>query len=112
MTKNRSGRRALYRSHAASAWFGLCACEMERENYLQAVKDCQKSLSIEKDDPDSYMLLGEVYTRLFNADNSKEYLAHSRDGFENALRLNPNYEKAPELRNKLREINALLATIH
>jgi Tfp pilus assembly protein PilF len=112
MTKHRSGRRSLYRTHAASAWFGLCACEMDRENYLLAVKDCRKALAIEPDDPDSYMLLGEVYTRLFNTDNSRDYLVRSRDGFENALRLNPNYERAPELRNKLREIDALLAKVH
>jgi tetratricopeptide (TPR) repeat protein len=112
MTKHRSGRRTLYRSHAASARFGLCACEMEREDYLQAVRDCKKALSIEPDDPDSYMLLGEVYARLFNTDNSRDYLMRSRDGFDNALRLNPNYERAPELRNKLREIDALLAKVH
>ena len=111
MTKHRSGRRALYRSHAASAWFGLCSCEMDRENYLQAVRDCQKALSIEPDDPDSYFVLGEVYARLFNADNSRAYLMHSREAFDTVLRLNPNYERAPEVRNKLREINGLLATI-
>ncbi len=111
MTKHRSGRRALYRSHAASAWFGLCSCEMERENYLQAVKDCKKALSIEADDPDSYFVLGEVYARLFNTDNSREYLVGSRDAFDAVLKLNPNYERAPDVRKKLREINGLLATI-
>ena len=107
MKKHRSGTQVLYRSHKAAAYYGLCAAEIGRENYLRAIQYCQKSLATEHDDPESYVLLGECYTRLFNDDNRGSYLLDAEHNLSAALRINPDMEQAPLLREKLKEIKEL-----
>ena len=111
MRKHRSGTQFLYRSQKASAYYGLCAAEVGRDNYLRAVKYCQSSLTTEADDPDTLVLLGECYTRLFNDDNRRTYLLEAKGNFESALRINPNMEQAVVLRQKLKEIHELLGEV-
>jgi tetratricopeptide (TPR) repeat protein len=111
MRKHRSGTQFLYRSQKASAYYGLCAAEIGRDNYLRAVRYCQNSLSTERDDPDTLVLLAECYTRLFNDDNRRAYLLEAKSDLENALRINPNAEQAGVLRRKLREIVELLGVV-
>jgi tetratricopeptide (TPR) repeat protein len=111
MRKHRSGTQFLYRSQKASAYYGICAAELGRENYLRAVKYCQASLATERDDPDTLVLLAECYTRLFNKDNRRAYLLEARGNLEAALRINPNIEQARALRQKLKEITEVLGVV-
>ena len=111
MRKHRSGTQFLYRTHKASAYYGLCAAEIGRENYLRAVKYCQGSLAAEREDPETYVLLGECYTRLFNNDNRATYLQEAENSLTSALRINPNMELAPVLRQKLKEIKELKGSV-
>jgi tetratricopeptide (TPR) repeat protein len=111
MRKHRSGTQFLYRSQKASAYYGLCAAEVGRANYLRATKYCQSSLSTERDDPETLVLLAECYTLLFNIDNRRAYLLDAQSNLEAALRINPNMEQAGVLRKKLKEIVELLAVV-
>jgi len=111
MRKHRSGTQFLYRSQKASAYYGLCAAEVGRDNYLRAIKYCQDSLNTEGDDPETLVLLGECYTRLFNNDNRRVYLLSAKGDFEAALRINPNMEQAEVFRQKLKEIHELLSEV-
>ncbi len=111
MRKHRSGTQFLYRSQKASAYYGLCAAEVGRDNYLRAIKYCRNSLATESDDPDTLVLLGDCYTRLFNNDNRRAYLMEAKGDFEAALRINPNMEQAGVLRKKLMEITELLGVV-
>lgn len=111
MRKHRSGTQFLYRSQKASAYYGLCAAEVGRANYLRAVRYCQNSLATERDDPDALVLLAECYTRLFNDDNRRDYLLEAKSDLESALRINPNTEQAGVLRRKLKEIIELLGVV-
>jgi tetratricopeptide (TPR) repeat protein len=111
MRKHRSGTQFLYRSQKASAYFGLCAAELGRDNYFRAIKYCQNSLTTEAGDPETLVVLGECYTRLFNADNRHTYLLAAKENFEAALRVNPDLEQAGVLRQKLREIHELLSEV-
>jgi tetratricopeptide (TPR) repeat protein len=107
MRKHRSGTQFLYRSHKAAAYYGLCAAEIGTDNYLRAVKHCKESLATERDDPETYVLLGECYTRLFNDDNRGTYLLEAENSLSSALRINPNMEQASIVRQKLKEIKEL-----
>jgi tetratricopeptide (TPR) repeat protein len=111
MRKHRSGTQFLYRSQKASAYYGLCAAEIGRDNYLRAVRYCQNSLSTERDDPDTLVLLAECYTRLFNDDPRRAYLLEAKSNLESALRINPNAEQARVLRQKLKEIIEFLGVV-
>lgn len=108
MTKHRSGVQFLYRSQKASAYFGLCASELGNEDYLRAIRYCKQSLDTEKDDPDTLVMLGECYARLFNRDNSRQYLLEARNSIASALRINPNIDKAPDLRKREAEIDDVI----
>jgi tetratricopeptide (TPR) repeat protein len=112
MTKHRSGIQFLYRAHKAAAYYGLCAAEIGKADYLRAIKYCQNSLATEHDDPDSYVLLGECYTLLFNSDNRPDYLSDAERSFQSALRINPNMDQAAIVRKKVKEIQELKAVVH
>jgi tetratricopeptide (TPR) repeat protein len=111
MQKHRSGYQFLYRSQKAAAYYGLCAAEVGRENYVRAVRDCKDSLAAERDDPDTFVLLAECYARLFTRDNRREYLVEARNNIESTLRVNPNIDKAADLKRKLKEIGDLMAVV-
>jgi tetratricopeptide (TPR) repeat protein len=111
MRKHRSGTQFLYRSQKASAYYGLCAAEIGRDNYLRAIKYCRSSLAAERDDPESLVLLGDCYMSLFNDDNRRAYLLEAKANFEAALRINPDMEQARELRRSLKEITELLGAV-
>jgi tetratricopeptide (TPR) repeat protein len=111
ISKHRSGIQFLYRAHKAAAYYGLCAAEIGKANYLRAIKYCQNSLAAEHDDPDTYVLLGESYSLLFNNDNRAEYLLNAEKSFEDALKANPNMEQAGIVRKKLKEIQEYKALV-
>lgn len=112
MTKNRSGYRALYRSQQAGANYGLCACELGRQNFLRAIQLCNRVREIDKQDTDAMILLAVCYQNLFNRDNRRDYLVSAKGNLEEVLRLNPNVAKAAQLRASLREINEWLPLVH
>jgi tetratricopeptide (TPR) repeat protein len=111
MRKHRSGTQFLYHSQKASADYGLCAAELGRANYLRAIKYCQNSLSTERDDPETLVLLAECYKLLFNNENRRAYLLEAKSNLEAVLRINPNIEQAAVLRQNLKEITELLSVV-
>jgi tetratricopeptide (TPR) repeat protein len=111
MQKNRSGRRSLYHSLGNTAYHGLCAAEIGKEDYHEAVAYCKRALSIDKDDTDSYQLLAVSYSSLFNLDNRREYLLQAKDSLEATLRINPHLENEKQLRSQLVEINEHLPLV-
>jgi tetratricopeptide (TPR) repeat protein len=112
MQKHRSGRRVIYRSQAESAYYGLCACENGLEDYQHAIGYCNRVLGLDKNDSDTYLLLSESYTGLFNRDNRRDYLLKAKENIEATLRINPNIDKAPQLKTKLRDITEILSSLH
>jgi tetratricopeptide (TPR) repeat protein len=108
MTKNRSGRQALYRSQTATAYYGLCACENGKQDYHQSVNYCKRALAIDANDTDSHILLADSYAALFNEENRRDYLVQTKQNLEETLRINPSLDSAPNLRSKLKEINEIL----
>ncbi|MEI9975916.1 MAG: hypothetical protein WDO73_29955 [Ignavibacteriota bacterium] len=100
MSKHRTGIQFLYRAHKAAAYYGLCAAEVGKADYMRAIKYCRNSLATEHDDPDSYVLLGECYTLLFNSDNRAEYLSNAESNFLSALKINPNMDQAAVVRRR------------
>ncbi len=109
--KNRSGRQTIYRSQAASAYFGLCGCELGKEDFREALHYCNQVIRLDQNDVDSRLLMAEAYAGLFSQDNRRDYLLKTKDEIDQALRLNPDQEKAPTLRAKLKEINELLTNV-
>ena len=78
---------------------------------MRATRYCRDSLAVERDDPDSHFLLSECYKRLFNQDNRREYLLQAKDNLEAVLRLNPDFEKAPESKKSLKQVTDLLTVV-
>jgi tetratricopeptide (TPR) repeat protein len=89
----------------------LCASENGRENYQRAIGYCDHVLAINKNDVETYLQLSESYTGLFNRDNRREYLLHAKENIEATLRLNPDIDKAPQLKSKLRDITEILSSL-
>lgn len=111
MQKHRSGKRAIYRNQAAASYFGLCACDLADKELDQGIRNCRKALSIDPSDADAYLLLGEIYSALFNGENRRVHLVRAKESIESALRVNPNHARAPELRRKLNEVRELLPLV-
>lgn len=113
MRKHRSGRRFLYRNQLSASLYGLCACDIGQQEYEDAIRNCKRSLSVDKSDPDpnALALLVEAYTGLFNQENRREYLVRTKDAIQTCLRINPNQEIAAALKLKLNEVNELLTVV-
>lgn len=111
MQKNRSGKQVLYRNQVAASYFGICACDLAETDYDQGLRNCRKALSVDASDADSYMLLGEIYTRMFNDENRRDHLVKAKENLESALRINPNHARAPEMRQKIVQVRELLPMV-
>jgi hypothetical protein len=109
--KNRSGRQTIYRSLAASAYFGLCGCELGKEDFREALHYCNQVIQLDQNDVDSRILIAQAYAGLFSQNNRRDYLLKTKSSIDEALHLNPDQEKAPQLRAKLKEINELLTNV-
>lgn len=107
-SKRNAGFKLNYALQRASAFFGLCYCEIQRENILRGSQWCEKALAIDKFDPYSWNLLGTAYLDLFNRDNRKEYLLKAESNIRKALELNPDAEFAHEARTNLKQIREIL----
>jgi tetratricopeptide (TPR) repeat protein len=108
MTKYRSGNQYLYRPQKAAAFYGLCAAEIGRENWLRAIRYCNSSLSVDHDDSETNLRLAECYAGLWNGEPRREYLLQSREYIQTALQINPDIAGASKLKDKIKEINELL----
>lgn len=111
MTKNRSGRRALHRTQKASAYYGLCSCEFHLENYLRAIPWCERSLKEDPSDVETHILLGQNYLSLFNRDNRRNQLEGAQKHLEQALRLQPAHQNAPQLKAQITQIREFLPLV-
>lgn len=111
VTKNRSGRRALHRTQKAAAYYGLCSCEFHRENFLRAIPWCERSLAEDPSDVEAHILLGQANLSLFNRDNRKDQLLGAQRHLEQALRLQPAHQNAPQLKSQLVMIREYLPVV-
>lgn len=111
MTKNRSGRRALHRTQKAAAYYGLCSCEFHLENFLRAIPWCDRSLKEDPADVETHILLGQNYLSLFNRDNRRDQLLGAQRHLEQALRLQPAHQQAPQLKAQVVQIREFLPLV-
>lgn len=110
-SKRNAGFKLNYALQRASAFFGLCYCEIQRENVLRGSQWCEKAIAIDKHDPYSWNLLGTAYLDLFNRDNRKEYLLKAEANIRKALELNPDAEFAAEANTNLKQIREILPQV-
>ena len=89
----------------------MCGCELGKEDYREALHYCNQVLRIDQNDVDSRLLVAEAYAGLFSQDNRRDYLLKTKDTIAEALHLNPDQEKAPVLKAKLKEIDELLTSV-
>jgi len=111
MKKHRSGRQVLQRSQKAAAYYGLCACQLAKESYREAVRECKRVLGLEKEDGETYILLAQVYAEWFSVDNRREYLEGVGESLGAVLRVNPNHAQAELFRKKVGEVRELLRAV-
>jgi tetratricopeptide (TPR) repeat protein len=109
--KSRSGRRSLYRSQDAAAYYGLCAAEFGKQEFVPAITYCKRVLRIDTDDTDAHQLLADCYAALFNEDNRREYALRAKENLEATLRINPHIENEKQLRKQLTDINEILPNL-
>ena len=112
MQKHRTGKAVLYRNQTAASYFGLCACALGEREFLEGVRFCRKVLAVDRDDVDAHLLLGELYTKIFNEEHRRDQLLHVKESLEATLRINPNHARAEELRTKLKEVVEMLPFVH
>lgn len=110
-SKRNAGFKLNYALQRASAFFGLCYCEIQRENTLRGSLWCEKAIAIDKHDPYSWNLLGTAYLDLFNRDNRKDYLLKAEANIRKALELNPDAEFAHEASANLKQIREILPQV-
>jgi len=110
-SKRNAGFKLNYALQRASAFFGLCYCEIQRENTLRGSLWCEKAIAIDKHDPYSWNLLGTAYLDLFNRDNRKDYLLKAETNIRKALELNPDAEFAHEASANLKQIREILPQV-
>ncbi|MCC6590372.1 MAG: caspase family protein [Bryobacterales bacterium] len=107
-SKRNAGFKLNYALQRASAFFGLCYCEIQRENVLRGSQWCEKAIALDRNDSYSWNLLGTAYLDLFNRDNRKEYLVKAETNIRKALQLNPDAEFATEAKSNLKQIREIL----
>jgi tetratricopeptide (TPR) repeat protein len=111
ITKHRSGRQDLHRTQKAAAYFGLCSCEFGQKNFLRAISYCSRALKEDKNDSDTFILLGQNYLELFNRDNRRDYLQLAQDNLQQALALQPDHERKGEVKSQIAQIRELLPVV-
>ncbi len=111
LSKRNAGQKRVHATQQWSAWFGVCDCARGMDEYPKAVGACERALKIDAKDAGTYFLLGKVYTEWFDTRNSRDTLLKAEEKLEAALRLNPDFEYAPEAKRQLlmiREIKSAM----
>ncbi len=110
-SKRNAGFKQTYALQRWSAFYGLCVCELELQNLVRGAQYCEKAITVDRQDPYSWNLLGTAYLDLFNRDNKREYLVKADTSIRKALELYPQAEFAKDARAHLVQIREILPLV-
>lgn len=111
LSHRNAGQKRVFATQRSSAYFGLCGCEAELQNFLRAREYCEKAISNDKNDATSFYMLGTVFMDLFNRDNRKDYLVRAQENIQQALSINPDAEFAKDAKQNLVQIREFLPLV-
>jgi tetratricopeptide (TPR) repeat protein len=111
LSHRNAGQKRVFATQRSSAYFGMCGCEAELKNYLRAREYCEKAISTDKNDANSYYMLGTVFMDLFNRDNRRDYLMKAQDNIQQAVAINPAAEFAGDAKKNLTQIREILPLV-
>jgi tetratricopeptide (TPR) repeat protein len=106
--KKRASQADIWRDLRSWAYFGLCDSERKLNQYAQAISDCQRSLSYDKDDPLTHYALALCYVHLGNETSDVGDFAAARTHFSEMIDLNPNLAEADFARKNIANIDQTL----
>jgi tetratricopeptide (TPR) repeat protein len=115
-SRRHADRKSAYDSQRSSGFLGLCLCNQNLGNPLQAREDCQRALKYDSSDPIAYFELGNVYRDLFNATLDKgrnrcDYLTSARDNYAQMLKLNKDLAESKNAAAYLDRIDGILPEV-
>lgn len=111
LSHRNAGQKRVFATQRSSAYFGMCGCEAELQNFLRAREYCEKAISNDKNDATSFYMLGTVFMDLFNRDNRKDYLVRAQESIQQALSINPDAEFAKDAKQNLVQIREFLPLV-
>ena len=111
LSHRNAGQKRVFATQRSSAYFGMCGCEAELQNFLRAREYCEKAISNDKNDATSFYMLGTVFMDLFNRDNRKDYLVRAQESIQQALAINPDAEFAKDAKQNLVQIREFLPLV-
>lgn len=111
LSHRNAGQKRVFATQRSSAYFGMCGCEAELQNFLRAREYCEKAISNDKNDATSFYMLGTVFMDLFNRDNRKDYLVRAQESIQQALSINPDAEFAKDAKQNLVQIREYLPLV-
>ena len=110
-SKRNAGFKRQHRIQQSSAYFGLCDCELELENFQRAAVYCRKAIALDGDDAFAHNLMGQTLMSLFNRDQRRDDLKQAETAFSNVLKLAPESDIAGRARQNLKNVRAVLAQV-
>jgi uncharacterized caspase-like protein/tetratricopeptide (TPR) repeat protein len=108
-SKRNAGFKRQHRIQQSSAYFGLCACELELENFQRAVGFCRKAVTLDGEDAFAQNLLGQAFMYLFERDQRRDDLRRAESALTVALRLAPQAEFAGRAQDNLKQVRAVMS---
>ena len=106
--KKRAAQQDIWKDLRSLAYFGVCDAERKLSNFDAAIKNCQRSLSYDPEDPYVHYALGLAYARKAQASGSIESLPAARKHFLEMLDINSSMVEAEYARKNVASIEALL----
>jgi tetratricopeptide (TPR) repeat protein len=107
--KKRAAQTDIWKDLRSLAYFGLCDSERKLKDYDTAIRDCQRSLSYDSDDPYVHYALGLCYARKAEETGSIETLPAACKHFQAMLALNPNLAEAEYAKKNIASLSKLVS---
>ena len=111
LSHRNAGQKRVFATQRSSAYFGICGCEAELQNFLRARENCEKAIANDKNDATSYYMLGTVFMDLFSRDNRRDYLVKAQENIQQALSMNPAAAFAQDAKQNLIQIREHLPLV-
>lgn len=106
--KRRAAQADIWRDLRSLAYFGLCDADRKLKRYDDALPNCQKALSYDRQDPYLLYALGLTYARKAEASGNLETLAAASRFFQNMLQVSPEIEYAGDVKKMLASFDQYL----
>ncbi len=108
-SKRNAGFKRQHRVQQSSAYFGLCSCELQLENFARAVTACKKAIELDPEDAFAYNLMGQARMYLFDRDQRRDDLREAQKALSAAVRLAPDAEFSGRARENLGRVEGILS---